>query len=952
MGLQVANPFWLFALVPVAVALIVFAREKTSLAGARKSAWLTVRGLVCLLVILALAGLEWLWPVQHISTVFVADRSHSMADQEEAVKEAVNEAMAEKSPEDEAGVVTVGAEAAVEKPLTSDARDLRDFDTEVNRDYTNLASGLRLASTLFGDHARGRVVLMTDGNENIGDVKRQARYLHERGYTVDVMPFDVKRGKDVAVDAFDVPRTVFLGEQASLTVRLTSTEDTKSRLRISEDGQVILDETVQLKQGENRFSFQHLVETSGFHTYRVDVLTEGDEVAQNNTLSAFSDVRGAPRVLVVEGQQGEARNLTKALESSAAHVDVMRPALLPTELNGYLQYDSIVFSNVAAPSISERQMQLMARAVEDFAVGFIMTGGKQSFGLGGYFKTPIERILPVDMELTGEKEIPSLGLMIILDKSGSMAGNKMALAREAAARSVEFLRPKDTLGVIAFDGKPWQIVETGPIEDPKQAADEIRSISASGGTDIFTSLEMAYEQLQSKDLKRKHIILLTDGQSATSMNWRKMIQQGKDEHNMTLSTVSIGADADDGLLNEMADIGGGRFYDVHDITSIPTIFSRETALLTRTYIVDDPFHPKRVGGNEWGSHFADGVPEMNAYIATTPKGRAEQILTTHKQDLLLARWPYGLGKTVAWTSDLTGEWAGKWPAWNEWAPLWNDIVTWTFPQYEQNVFDVMKTIDGNKVTLKVTSADKRTDPTLDARLVNEDGEPLDFSLRAQSPGTYEGTFTAEQSGVYYLQLAGANSRFQTGIVVPYSQEYAHLAKNEDLLKEVAQIGGGRVLENPADAYDRDLPIASKPQELFYPLLVAALILFLLDVAVRRFHMSFAFLDRAFGALRTMRTKETKTIENHSNRLQQLKQASVKRTTQEQSKASDRKQSDTKGRSTHVKPQRHKSRAKNRQTEPSKPQQAAEPRKRQESEQKERSDRMARLLDAKNRRNKS
>ncbi|HET7521725.1 MAG TPA: VWA domain-containing protein [Bacillales bacterium] len=947
MGLQVANPLWLLALIPVLALLVLHAREKTSITGGRKAVWLTLRGFVFLFMILALAGFQLLWPVKHVSTVFVVDRSHSMLHQQEAMKEAINNAISEKSPEDRAAIVTVGAEPAVERPFTTSPEEVVEFQTSVNRDYTNLADGLTLAGSLFGDHARGRVVLMTDGNENIGSAKKRARYLHAQGYIVDVMPFQVKRGKDVALKKLDVSRTAYLGEKVSLTVTLKSTKNTNSRLRVYEDRRVILDQSVRLKQGINRFSFQHLVQKSGFHTYRAEVLTEGDRVFENNNLYAFSDVKGLPRVLMVEGKPGAARNLAQALKSSAARVDVIQPELLPTQLGGYLNYDSIVFANVAAPDVSGRQMQLIARAVKDFAVGFIMTGGKQSYGLGGYFKTPIERILPVDMELKGKKQIPSLGLMIVLDKSGSMSGRKIALAREAAARSVALLRPRDTLGVIAFDGKPWQVVETGPIKNPKKVAEKIRSIPSGGGTDIFTSLAMAYAQLKPLDLKRKHIILLTDGRSATNMDWVKMIKEGKDGH-ITLSTVSIGQGAADVLLKRMAKLGGGRFYDVQDVSSIPTIFSRETALLTRTYIVDDPFYPRLVNGYEWRSHFAGGVPKMNAYIATTPKGRAEQILVSQKKDPLLTRWQYGLGKTVAWTSDLSGKWAGDWPAWKNWAPLWNDIVTWTFPQYEQDAYNVTKTIDGNQVTVTIKSADKRTLPTLDARLVNEKGETVGFSLHAKAPGTYEGTFTAKQAGVYYLQLLGKNSRFQTGIVVPYSREYALLAENEDLLKEVAKAGGGKVLKNPEEAFAHNLPPAYQPQDLFYWLLVAALALFLFDVAIRRFQISFAFFGRAFTTYRATREKETKTIRNQSNRMEQLKRASIRRTKPEEPHSSEKRRGRKNG-SVPPKTGRQKPRANDVRTEADSGQRNKQHVPQRKPQKTDREERMARLLEAKNKR---
>ncbi|WP_164670099.1 VWA domain-containing protein [Virgibacillus doumboii] len=881
MAFQVDNPLWFLGFIPMVVVLYLYWRSNSLLSGGRKIVLTVLRTIVFTLIILALAGVQILWPIQQMATAFVVDRSHSMADNEEFALKQVNDAINGKAPEDQAGIVSTGREAVVETPLSDQGDGIQSFQTEVNRSYTNLASGLQLAGSLFSADDKGRVVLMTDGNENIGDALRQASYLNKRGYIVDVMPFESVYKDDVAISSFDVPENIYLGEQATLSMTIDSSIDTTSQIRITQDGETIIDQTVELNKGTNQLAFNHLVSTDGFHTFNAEIVSEGDQVIENNQLSAFAETKGLPNVLIVEGKNDAAANLEKALDASAVQVETIPPALLPGQLSSYLTYDSIIFSNVSAHMTTGKQMELIERAVKDFGVGFIMTGGDQSFGVGGYFKTPIERLMPVNMDLKGKKELPSLGLSIVLDKSGSMMGSKIALAREAAARSVGLLREKDTLGVIAFDSAPWQVVELGPINDKEEVLKNIRSITASGGTDIFTPLSQAYAQMEPLELKRKHIILLTDGQSATSINYRQMIEEAQ-QKGITLSTVAIGMGADGPLLEEMAQLGGGRFYQVQNDSSIPTILSRETALVTRTYIEDDPFFPKLVRAYGWGSYFENGVPQMNAYIATTPKGRAQQILTSEKGDPVLTRWQYGLGKTVAWTSDLSGKWAGNWPAWKNWSPLWNDIVTWTFPQYQKQTYQVSKKIEGNQVTLNVTAADN--DPAnLTANLVSETGEEVDFNLQPKAPGEYQGTFEASESGVYFLQISERQNEkvvgsFKTGIVVPYSKEYTFTPTNDHLIEEIASAGGGQVIENLDNVFSpEDLPPRYDRQDLFYLLLAVALLLFMVDVAVRRFRINFAFVTKLSSGLKKQRSKVSEVTEKRSAQLGQLKQASTKKT---------------------------------------------------------------------------
>lgn len=174
---------------------------------------------------------------------------------------------------------------------------------------------------------------------------------------------------------------------------------------------------------------------------------------------------------------------------------------------------------------------------------------------------------------------------------------------------------------------------------------------------------MAYDELMPLKLQRKHIILLTDGQSSNA-DYETLIEEGKKE-NITISTVALGQDADIRLLESLAEYGSGRFYNVTDSTVIPSILSRETVMASRTYIEDNPFYPVIQPYPDWLKHFKNGVPQMNAYIAVTPKQTAQVSVVSEKEDPILAEWQYGLGKTIAYTSDTSGKWAGDWARWNE-----------------------------------------------------------------------------------------------------------------------------------------------------------------------------------------------------------------------------------------------------------------------------------------------
>ncbi|WLR53137.1 VWA domain-containing protein [Bacillus tianshenii] len=800
------------------------------------------------LIILALAGFHTLLPIDHTSTVFVVDRSSSVNEQEAV--QFVNDAMQVMEKDDEAGVVLVGKQSVIEKPLTTQKSPLQQFTGDINKNYTNLASGLQLASGMLSNEKRGKVVLLTDGNENIGDVRKQVKVLKQQGIPVDVKAMNASSPDDVLLTDFSVPQEANLGEKVMMKLRVKSTYETNATLTIYENEQSIAEQAIRIQEGVQSFSLPHVITKSGFRTYRAELTAEADMVIQNNEAEAFLYAKGVPKILVVEGEKKAAVNLTSALQASNADVDVIQPALLPSELSGYLNYQSIIFANVSAPDVPEGKMTLIKQAVQHFGRGFVMTGGEQSFGLGGYVKTPIEEILPVKMDLEGKKKIPPVGLAIVLDKSGSMEGQKIRLAREAAARSVELLREEDIVHVTAFDGEVMEVIPSQQASEKAEIAKKIRSIPAGGGTSIYPALELAVSRLEALDVKRKHLILLTDGQSSQDGNYGLLIEQAR-EQGITLSTVALGRDADLNLLESLADSGGGRFYDVLDESTIPSIFSRETMLMTRTFIQDNPFYPRLVHGYEWQATLGKALPQMNAYIATTPKARAQQILLSEEKDPVLMRWQYGLGRTVAWTSDVSGKWAGSWVNWSHWGAFSNELVKWTFPSYENSSVFMTKEQDGQAVSVHL---EKPNDlfSAVDVSIISGEGNEVEHQLRRTSPNETTVRFNAAKPGVYYLQMQetegeGKASSFQTGIVVPYSQEYNLETKDQQLLKDIATISNGTMIES-AKEWDAsaNVPVRWQKASLFWFLLLIALFLFMIDVAVRRFQFPFHLFRRFKG----------------------------------------------------------------------------------------------------------
>ncbi|WP_270182608.1 VWA domain-containing protein [Alkalihalobacillus sp. CinArs1] len=827
------QPLWLFTFFLVGLSLFLYWKQMRS----TTEEWvlLSVRSLQFVCLIFALAGMQIVTPVTEVSTIFVADRSDSQKNQSEEMMGYIQSSLENSRSDDEFGVVTIGSDVNVERNLSRYEKQKIEFLAETDGSATDLASGLSVGGSLLNTNHRSRVVLLTDGNETVHDAVARAEELARQGITVDVKAFEPESRKDAAITSFRVPDKVYTGETATLELNVESNEKMLGNVRIYGGNEQIIDKEVELEAGINRFTFNDEISEAGFKEYKAEVTAPDDTIPENNEAYGISVVKGTPKILVVEGEEGEGDNAVAALASTDLSVKQITPEFLPTTLTGLAEYQSIIFANVSGTQVSEAQMTMIESAVRDFGTGFIMTGGKNSFGLGGYFQTPIEKILPVDMDVKGKKEIPSLGMVMVLDRSGSMSGYKLDLAKEAAARSVELLRERDTFGFIAFDDRPWEIIETKPIEDKKSVIEKVSSLTSGGGTEIFTSLSLAYETLSPLELKRKHIILLTDGQASNRPDYETMINASENS-DISLSTVAIGTDADKALLEEIAGYGEGRFYDVEDPSTIPSILARETALTTRTYIEDNPFFPV-LTGNELQSFLEGGVPRMNAYIATTPKGRASVLLQSEKEDPVLARWQYGLGKTIAWTSDLSGEWSGNWPSWKQWSAFWNNMVTSTLPQYEGSAFELKTAKQGDQATVSITSYDD-VRGEVSGKIVDSGGNEVPSQFNITAPGEYELTFKGE-TGVYFAQIqqqenGEVTDAYQTGFALPYKEEYRPVNLDQKKLEAIAEAGNGRVLSDNDNVFERNTPVGYDRQPIWNYLLLLALLLFIADVAIRRF----------------------------------------------------------------------------------------------------------------------
>jgi uncharacterized membrane protein len=860
MGVSFDAPLALLLLIPamaVTIGLYLTARRRIG-AGRRRTA-LVVRTVLLTALVFALAGFRLVLPVDRLATVFVVDLSDSVGNQGRDESLAfLRETLAVIPDGDVAGIVAFGKEALVER-LPSDLAEVDRIASTPVRTASDIGAALRLATALFPDDAQKRIVLLSDGNDTSGAGQAEAALAATRDIRIETKTIGLGASDEVLVERVTTPSTSNLGESIEVTADIRSTVAQPATVRLFADGKAAGNaQRVNLEAGVTRVVFDVTPTDAGYHTFRVVVESARDTFSQNDRADSTTIVKGEPRTLVLAGDEVVGAELVRALTTQRQKVDTMVPEALPTDLGALTTYDSIVLVDVPRIRLSDRQLAALQVYVRDIGRGLVMIGGPESYGAGGYQKTAIEETLPVDMGVRNRQKQPDVALVVVIDQSGSMdachcnsfnggrgggtgmAGiRKVDIGKEAILRAAAALTDRDELGVVGFNEQAHWVVRTQPLGGIGDLQGKIAGIQPNGQTNIFAGLEQAVDSLKDAAATRRHIILLTDGWS-NSGQYEGILERMK-AAGITLSTVGAGGGSNP-FLQALAEKGGGRFYDAANPSSIPDIFLKETQQVSGQQIIEEPFFPILTSSSPILRGLDHGLPQLRGYNGTTPKAAAQTVLVTARDDPLLAQWQYGLGRSVAWTSDSTGRWARDWLGWNGFARFFSQLVSWTFPGEETGGLEAAFDQHAGRTTLHVESVDADGSPrdfySTSAVVVGPDLTTTDVQLVQIAPGVYEVPLGEIESGAYAIRVTqtrpGATPLGRTvGLVAPTPAEYRQLGSNEPFLTTLRAATGGAEIVAATDPWIHDLRTTSRSTDLWPLLLVLALLLWPLDIALRR-----------------------------------------------------------------------------------------------------------------------
>lgn len=742
-----------------------------------------------------------------LHTIILLDRSDSTASDSIEVLDNLKKLLVQNNGESSMSLISFGEDSVVEYERVNPEMH-QQLRGEISGNHTNIESALYSAAAVAGaagDDADTGIILISDGRENAGDSRRGAAMLHDLSLSVDsILTAPVTR--DAAVTELKAPVYSAPGASHYLDVQIRSSYSFDGTLQFHRNGEAIGQASIQVVTGRNYYRYYYRLEDAGMHMYEVYLLGSEDLVPQNEYGRAYISVPGGTSILYVSPEPESAAPFQQALETQGFAVESIGPEELPSELSDYLQWKGIIFDNVPSSRVPYGSMLLIDHYVKRLGGGFVMVGGEKSFGPGGYLQTPIEYILPVDMDISSPFSTPALTLLILVDKSGSMGNpamdyrDKIDILKQSVVSAVQVLNPYYSVGILSFDADTEWTVPITKAVNSTAIIEYLKKLSPGGGTRMYPAMEEAFDALREDGAQVRHLLIVSDG-LVDSADYgglvRRMAAPG-----ITISTVAVGKDADTGLMREIADAGAGRFYAAASIEETPRIFATESMMISRTLIFEEPFFPSIDASHPVVSGI-ETIPPLLGCVLTYTKDEARQVITGPENYPLLSLRSYGTGRSAAFTSDLSGRWSAEFVSDSSFPKFAGQLLRWITSGAAQQPMYVSISDDGSSASLSAELRGPRGEFVNGAGLsasaftpgLSETVEILDQT----APGRYEGSIPLSESEDTFISIASSDGAYAEHRVNvrPYSPELMPAADPSagfNLLRDLADMTGGTVIE--------------------------------------------------------------------------------------------------------------------------------------------------------------
>lgn len=890
--IEFSSPVYLWLLPILGVLALWIGRKNLSgLGSASRVTAVVIRLLVIALLVAALAEPRWRDESEDVAVTAVLDVSRSVptSSQEIAERWLADAAEEHKRQNDSFGVISVAEDALVHALPNRGTTEVHKGDVGETT-ATNLAEGIGLALAVKPKSAALRLVLLSDGNETEGSLLQMAQEAKAKGVPIDVVPYTYNFEREVMTEQIIVPETARMNETVNARVVLNAKAPARGMLTITLNDEPIdldpdsnlLGVIVELDRGPNVLSAPVTLPEAGPQQWQAFFEALPDEngiitdtISENNTAMATTFVSGEGKVLIVSESPIEHAELQRALTESRIATEVVTKDEFPrslTQLNGY---DAIILVNQPNWNFNLQQQDDLIQYVRDSGGGLIMTGGPDAYGAGGWIGSPLAEILPVRLDPPQKRQTIRGALVLVMHSIEMPQG--VHYGKQVANLAIDALSRLDLAGIVEYSGfgggAEWvhPLSELGDKSAIRRAVSNLRF----GDMPSFDpSLNLALTALQNADAGAKHVIIVSDGDPSLS---RRIVQQFA-KSGITISTVGVfpHSPRDFDSLRYMAEATRGTFYSITtqaQLAQLPEIIVRETQTVSRPLIWEKGvLVPTMTGMPSEPMRGIRAVPPITGYIVTGPReGFAVTTMLGEEGDPIMAHWQHGLGRVVCFTPDTSSRWANNWIAWDGFKQFWEQHVRWAMrPGGDANVR--VTTQSEGETTRVIVEMTDQSGTRLDfarftGRIASPDGEGLDVDLVQMGPGRYEGQFNSADPGSYLIGLRyaapnpdGGNpyeGSVQASVERPFADEFRALKDNSSLLAQIAEMTGGRVVtelndRETANFWRRDgvtMPVATRP--IWLELAFIGLVLFLMDVAVRRVRIDIPLMGRQLvGALST------------------------------------------------------------------------------------------------------
>ncbi len=832
-----------------------------------------LRAALIISVVLLLAGPYLRSQSGGRTVIFAVDRSASMPEGSlEEAAELIELSLEARGEDDVVRVLSFGEDVAIESTVSDSTRGFQEFQRNVGRDGSSLAAAIETGLSMLPEGKGGSLALLTDGLPSSPRAAEAAALrAAARGIRIDARELGRKVAADTAVERIDVPPEVDAGEPFFVTAWIRSDEPAVREVRLMRGTDLLATRRVELPRGRTRIRFPARILRAEVADFRVELGTpetagaptpSADRVPENDIAMAAVRATGAKPVLVIN-HDGAVDTLTAVLRGAGIPAIPASPETSPKSLRGLDSYRAVVLENVSAARLGLRRMETLASWVKDHGGGLMMTGGKASFGSGGYFNSPLDGVLPVSMELRQEHRKLAVALSVTLDRSGSMAATvedgrtKMDLANAGTVAALEMLSPNDSASVIAVDSAPHVILPQSPLTNLPSILAKVRGIRSEGGG-IFTATALMASANELKDAPQgsRHVILFADAADAEEQTKSPAAIKVLTDLGATVSVIALGTDTDSDatFLKACALQGGGEAYFTTSPSELPRLFAMETQSIARSTFVEEEtaarLRPELFGLGEIGAGAFPGIAGYNlTYLS--PGASLGAVTTDEYSAPIVAFHRRGLGRVAALPVQLGGTYNSHLADWDGYASLLVTLTRWlTGVEPPEGVFASAKR-EGRDAVFTVEFDPEAPDSArtnfsgrqLSATLQSGAGSPVEVVLERVAENLFEGRAPLPSGAIAIgtVSLAGEGPESDPialplpPLALPYSPEFERPTSETAgarLLGRITRRTGGVLSPSASDLF-RSAPSTDRWRRITWPLLLMAMLCLMLEIAGRR-----------------------------------------------------------------------------------------------------------------------